>query len=172
MKPAIGRWLGALPFLLVGCHYPGTHTPVLAPPPPEPGLSQLDLTNGFDPNWLKASTEPFTLGPGDKLEIEVLGETTSRNTTVVAPDGKIYFNLLPGIDVWGLTLAQAKQRLESELGKYVRQQPQVSMVLRGVESKRVWVLGRVQAPGVYPVATPMTLLEAISTAGGTLGLSF
>jgi polysaccharide biosynthesis/export protein len=44
-------------------------------------------------------------------------------------------------------------------------------VLRGVESKRVWVLGRVQAPGVYALATPMTLLEALSLAGGTLGLS-
>jgi protein involved in polysaccharide export with SLBB domain len=44
-------------------------------------------------------------------------------------------------------------------------------VLRGVESKRIWILGRVQVPGVYPLAAPMTLLEAISTAGGTLGLS-
>jgi polysaccharide export outer membrane protein len=171
MKPAIGRWLGALPFLLVGCHYPGTHTPVLAPPPPEPGLSQLDLTNGFDPNWLKASTEPFTLGPGDKLEIEVLGETTSRNTTVVAPDGKIYFNLLPGIDVWGLTLAQAKTQIEQGLSKYTRDPPQISLVLREVESKHVWILGHVQAPGIYPLATPTTLLEALALAGGTLNLS-
>jgi len=134
-------------------------------------LSSVTLNKQIDPSWLQPPIQLFTLGPGDKLEIELLGEPSSRNTTIVAPDGKIYFNLLPGIDVWGLTLAQAKQRLESELGKYVRQQPQVSMVLRGVESKRVWVLGRVQVPGVYPVAAPMTLLEAISMAGGTLGLS-
>jgi protein involved in polysaccharide export with SLBB domain len=53
----------------------------------------------------------------------------------------------------------------------VRQGPQISLILRGVESKHVWVLGRVQAPGVYPIAAPMTLLEAVSLAGGTLSLS-
>jgi protein involved in polysaccharide export with SLBB domain len=44
----------------------------------------------------------------------------------------------------------------------------VSVTLRGVESKRVWLLGRFQAPGVYTMAAPTTLLEAISMAGGSL----
>jgi protein involved in polysaccharide export with SLBB domain len=57
------------------------------------------------------------------------------------------------------------------LANYVREKPQVSIILRGVESKRIWILGRVQAPGVYAMAAPMTLLEAISMAGGTLSLS-
>jgi protein involved in polysaccharide export with SLBB domain len=134
-------------------------------------MSSVALENQLDPAWLKPPTHLFTLGPGDKVEIEVLGDTNSNALTIVAPDGKIYYNLLPGIDVWGLTLPEAKQRLEAELSKYVRQLPQISLVLRGVESKRVWVLGRVQAPGVYPMAAPMTLLEAISLAGGTLSLS-
>jgi protein involved in polysaccharide export with SLBB domain len=134
-------------------------------------MSPVALGKPLDPSWLQPPKDLFTLGPGDKVEIELLGEPASKTTTVVAPDGKIYFNLLPGIDVWGLTIAQAKQRLEAELSKYVRQQPQISVVLRGVESKHIWILGRVQAPGIYPLATPMTLLEAISMAGGTLGLS-
>jgi polysaccharide biosynthesis/export protein len=120
---------------------------------------------------LQPPSEPFTLGPGDKLELEILGDPTSRTTTLVGPDGKIYFNLLPGVNVWGLTLSQATTELQRQLGNYLREQPQVSMVLRGVESKRVWVLGRVQAPGVYALAAPITLLEAISMAGGTLSLS-
>jgi protein involved in polysaccharide export with SLBB domain len=90
---------------------------------------------------------------------------------MVGPDGKIYFHLLPGTDVWGATLAQAKSRLETELGKFVRDKPQVLITLRGIESKRIWVLGRVQAPGVYAMTTPMTLLEALSMAGGTMALS-
>src|ERR1044071_308653 len=134
-------------------------------------LRPVALNQHIDPSWLQPPTQLFTLGPGDKVELELLGEATSRNTTVVAPDGKLYFNLLPGIDVWGLTLAQAKQQIEGELSKYVRQPPQVSIVLRGVESKHIWLLGRVQIPGIYPLAAPMTLLEAISLAGGTLGLS-
>ncbi len=138
---------------------------------PSGGLRRVTLTNQFDPAWLEPPTQLFTLGPGDRVEIELLGDPISRVTTVVAPDGKIYFNLLPGIDVWGMTLSQAKAALDAELSKYVRQQPQVSLVLRGIESKRIWVLGRVQAPGVYPIAAPMTLLEAVSLAGGTMSLS-
>jgi len=135
------------------------------------GLTPVGITNRLDPSWLNSPTQFFTLGPGDKLEMEIIGEPASRTTTMVAPDGKIYFNLLPGIDVWGMTLSQAKGRLEEELGKFMRERPQVSMVLRGVESKRVWVLGRVQQPGVYALAVPMTLLEAVSMAGGTLAMS-
>lgn len=133
----------------------------------EGGLSPVALTNRLEPALLQPPNELFTLGPGDKLELELIGEPTSRTATVVGPDGKIYFNLLPGLDVWGLTLAQAKSQLEQEMAKYVKERPQVSLVLRGVESKRIWILGRVQVPGVYAMATPMTLLEALSMAGGT-----
>src|SRR5262245_61685699 len=116
--------------------------PSFAPvPPKETGaqLNRVPLTNRFDPDWLKPPTNLYTIGPGDRLEIEVIGDPASRTASVVAPDGKIYFNLLAGIDVWGLTLAQAKSQIESELANYMREQPQVSLVLRGVESKRIWI---------------------------------
>jgi protein involved in polysaccharide export with SLBB domain len=129
------------------------------------------VSRKIEPAWLKPSPDLFTLGPGDRLEIEVLGDPASRAITIVAPDGKLYFNFLEGIDVWGATIAQAKALLENQLANYVREKPQVSIILRGVESKRIWVLGRVQSPGVYAMAAPMTLLEAISMAGGTLSLS-
>lgn len=134
-------------------------------------MAGVSLTNKIDPEWLHPPPEMFTLGPGDRVEIELLGDPGTRSTTIVAPDGKIYFNMLPGIDVWGMTLGQAKAAIEREYAPYVREQPQVSMVLRAVESKRVWLLGRVQAPGVYALSAPTTLLEAISMAGGTLSMS-
>jgi protein involved in polysaccharide export with SLBB domain len=71
------------------------------------------------------------------------------------------------MDVWGLTLGQTRDMIQHELGKYVRGQPQVNVILRGVESKHVWLLGRFQQPGVYNMSTPMTLLEAIAMAGGS-----
>jgi protein involved in polysaccharide export with SLBB domain len=139
--------------------------------PIHPALQQVRLEHQLDPAWLQPPTDLFTLGPGDRVELELMGEPTSRASTVVAPDGKIYFNLLPGVDVWGLTVSQAKAALEQQLAQYVRQQPQLSLVLRDVQSKHIWVLGRVQAPGVYPIVTPTTLLEAISLAGGTMSLT-
>ncbi len=164
--------LVSVPILLIGCQNPRHKHPSLAATPTESAkLNQVDLTNRFDANWLQPSTELFTLGPGDKLELEILGDPASKTITVVAPDGRIYFNLLPGLDVWGLTLGQAKTEIERELSKFVRDQPQVALLLREVASKHVWVLGHVQAPGLYPLAAPTTLLEALSLAGGTLNLS-
>ena len=105
--------------LLAGCQFPPHQTPAFSTPQPAPvALSQVDLTNRFDQSLLLPPTEPFTLGPGDKLEIQVVGDLTTKTTTVVGPDGKIYFNLLPGLDVWGATLSQAKALLERELAKY------------------------------------------------------
>lgn len=125
------------------------------------------MPSQLDPSLLRAPTNFFTLGPGDKLDIEMADETNSLTTTVVGPDGKIYFNLLPGLDVWGLTLGQTRELIEHELGKYVRGQPQVSITLRDVQSKRVWLLGRFQQPGVYNLTGPTTVLEAVAAAGGS-----
>src|SRR6266850_7167497 len=160
--------LAALVVLFMGCHHPRHQAGYRRMRPGAVTLSSVNLTNQIPADWLKPTGDLFTLGPGDRLEIEIIGEPASRTSTFVAPDGKIYFNLLPGIDVWGLTLSQAKAQLEKELANFVREKPQVSMVLRGVVSKRVWILGRVQAPGVYALAAPTTLLEAISLAGGTM----
>src|SRR6266568_4171822 len=124
-------------------------------------------TNRLNPDWLLPGTNRFTLGPGDRLEIELLGDETTRSTALVGPDGKIYFHLLPALDVLGLTLPQTKELLERGLTQYVREQPKVALTLRAAESKRVWLLGRLNLPGIYPMAGPMTLLEAISLASGS-----
>ena len=124
------------------------------------------LTNQLSPELLQPRGEMFTLGPGDALDIEILGTPTSRATTAVGPDGKIYYNLLPGLDVWGLTLGQTRDLVEQQLTKYMSQ-PRVSLTLRAVGSKYVWLLGRLNRPGVYPLTAPTTLLESIATAGGT-----
>ena len=132
---------------------------------PETGMRPVDSS------LLRQPDDAFTLGPGDRLEIEMLGDASTRSRAVVGPDGKIYFYILPGLDVWGLTLAETQAMISRELQKYVREKQQVSVILRSVESKRVWLLGRLGAPGVYPITGPTTLLEAISLAGGPLSAS-
>src|SRR3569833_2711625 len=128
---------------------------------------KLSVTNALDPALLRAPTNLFTLGPGDKLDIEMIEETNAPTTTIVGPDGKIYFSLLPGTDVWGLTLGQTREVLQHEMSRYVRGTPQINVSLRDVQSKHVWLLGRFQQPGVYNMAAPTTLLEAIASAGGS-----
>lgn len=117
------------------------------------------------PEWLKPPQKAYALGPGDKLEIEILGETGSRADTFVTPDSKVYYNLLPGLDVGGKSTAQLQQEMETLLKKFYKQ-PQVSVTLRDVISQRVWVLGRVNSPGMYPLKRPLRVLDAVSLAGG------
>jgi polysaccharide export outer membrane protein len=114
---------------------------------------------------LQQPTDHFKLGPGDKLDIEIMGETGSRAETFVTPDGKIYFDLLPGLDVNGITTITLKQQLESGLSKFYKH-PQVSVNLVDVSSQRVSVLGRVNQPGIYPLKRPLRVLDAVSLAGG------
>src|SRR5690349_16411316 len=113
-------------------------------------LTAVAVTNVPDAALLQLPTERFKLGPGDSLEIQLAGDTAVPTitgapaqpvTTIVGPDGKIYFNLLPGLDVWGLTLAQTKALIENELTKFMREKPQVSVTLRGISSRQVWLLG-------------------------------
>jgi protein involved in polysaccharide export with SLBB domain len=133
----------------------------------ESAFTQVAPTNALRSEWLQPPTNLFRLGPGDVITIENLGEPAAGATTaVVGPDGKIYYSLLPGISVWGLTLTETKELLEKELSRFTRVKPELSVTLRTVGSKRCWILGSVTAPGVYSLATPMTLLEAITLAGG------
>src|SRR5688572_1116292 len=133
-------------------------------------LTSIEDTNKIRPEWLHPPTNFYTLGPSNRLEIEIMNEPASRAMTTVAPDGKVYYYLLPGVDVWGLTLAQARDRIQEELGKVVVS-PQVGIQLRGIDSKRVWLLGRVQKSGVYSMTSPMTVLESLGLAGGTMTTS-
>ncbi|MEO7297476.1 MAG: polysaccharide biosynthesis/export family protein, partial [Verrucomicrobiota bacterium] len=169
--------LGLLGLIVSGCQHPGTQFNArVYDQPGATNAAQLSLqgfpsTNRFDAALLQPSPELFTLGPGDRVEIELLDDLGSRTTSTVGPDGKLYFNLLPGLDVWGLTLTQTKELLEQEFAKFVKTKPQISITLRDVASKRIWMLGRFKAPGVYSLTNSVTLLDAVMQAGGPANFS-
>ncbi|MDB6056085.1 MAG: Polysaccharide export protein [Verrucomicrobiales bacterium] len=129
------------------------------------------FTNRVSADLLQPGTNQFRLGPGDKMEIEFMDDVNSRTLTTVGPDGKIYFGILPGIDVWGMTLPETQAALEKAMGKFEKNPQRIGITLRGIESQYIWLLGRLNSPGTYPMVGPTTLLEALSYAGGTLTLS-
>lgn len=161
--------------LLGGC----ASQPKAAPSTKElPVAETIVVPRQPDPSLLKPAVDPFVLGAGDTIDIELIGAAAatdaeaanqaafSRSEVTVGPDGKIYFMYLPGLNVSGLTLAQAKARLESELSTYITK-PEVTLNIRKVQSRRVWLMGRLNQPGIYPLTGTMTLIEAITLAGGT-----
>lgn len=179
MKPAFASLHGPnglafaaalLVLVLAGCTTPGPSFDPRAQGGKQaaPAFSALALTNQLAREWLTPPADFYRLGPGDVLEIEILGEPTTRAGVTVGPDGKIYYGLLPGSFVWGRTLSETKAMLEDGLAKFIRVKPEVSLTLSTVVSKKVWLLGSLRRPGVYALAAPMTLLEAVSAAGGTV----
>lgn len=151
---------------LAGCATTSTKSTPADRFAPVPGVTSVTVTNEISSDLLRPDATLMTLGPGDQIEAEILGTANSRTTLTVGPDGKVYFYLLPGVDVWGLTLSEAKARLEKEVAGYISS-PRVSVTLKAVGSKQVWLLGRLRRPGIYPMTGPITLLEAIAQAGGT-----
>jgi polysaccharide export outer membrane protein len=156
-------FLGLVMTLLVGCR----STPHRAAAFNEDLLGDHQtVTNRLNPELLRPPADLFILGPGDQLDIQLAGSTNSLSHSTVGLDGKIYFSFLPGLDVWGMSLGQAKAAIETELAKYVSE-PSVQISLRAIGSKSVWLLGRLNKPGIYPFNGSMTLLESLAIAGGT-----
>ncbi len=134
-------------------------------------FQESSTTNAINPAWLKPSTNEFRLGPGDHLDIDMLGRGQETQPALVGPDGKIYFDLLPGVSVWGLTLSQTRDALQDQLSHFYKN-PRVTVTLREVRSSRIWVMGRINTPGIYPLETPMTVIDAVTRAGGLYTAQF
>jgi protein involved in polysaccharide export with SLBB domain len=147
--------------ILAGCASP-EFQPIAQP---RAAVQPVSVASPLDPSLLRPESAEMTLGPGDVIDVELLSQPGSRATLSIGPDGKIYYDLAPGIDVWGLTLKECKARLEKELASF-HGTPRVAVTLRAVGSKQVWMLGRMKKPGVYPMTGPVTLLEALAQAGG------
>src|SRR5690349_2925655 len=145
-------WVGPVVVaLLAGCSKPKPQTTPAAFADLNPAVKPAfqAITNQAEVLSVRPSSELFTLGPGDRIDIEIIGKPGSQAGTFVGPGGKIYYNLLPGLDVWGLTLEQTRELLQRELGKYITS-PEVAITLREVTSRHIWLLGRFNRPGIYP----------------------
>lgn len=126
---------------------------------------QVHTDTAIDPSWLVPPREPYRVGPGDELEIELLEFPETRQDCPVLPDGTVFFHILDGMKVSGLTLDEIAAGMEQELSTNYRR-PQVSIIMRNATNRKVWIMGRCKKPGVYTLDGPMTVLEAISLAGG------
>jgi polysaccharide export outer membrane protein len=107
-----------------------------------------------------------TLGPGDLFEVRVFQEPELSGIFQVGPQGDIIFPLCQKVVVGGLTPNGAAERLRACLaGGYMRN-PQVSVLVKEYNSKKVFVFGEVQKPGTFPYEEGMSIVQALTIAGG------
>jgi len=131
---------------------PENQKPVKAAPAAVPAKPATD-----DPNYL--------IGAQDVLDISVWKEPEVSRTVPVRPDGKISLPLLNDVQAAGLTPSQLAAQLTESLKKFVAN-PQVTVIVTTINSQRIYILGEVTRAGAYPLLPGMTVLQALSSAGG------
>jgi len=135
------------------------------------GFSQTGLHPAMAQDQPSRSNDPGTrgddylIGAGDVLEILVWREPDLSRTVTVRPDGKISLPLVDDVQASQGTLLQLKKRLAETLSGFV-EQPSVYVMLQENRSKKIYMVGKINSPGEYPLEKNMTVLQAIARAGG------
>ncbi|HEY6945971.1 MAG TPA: polysaccharide biosynthesis/export family protein [Candidatus Acidoferrum sp.] len=113
-----------------------------------------------------AADDPaYKIGAQDVLKIDVWREDQFTRTVPVRPDGKITLPLLNDIQAVGLTPMELAGVIRDELKKYLTN-PQVTVSMVEINSRRVYVTGEVTHPGSFALLPGMTVLQALTSAGG------
>jgi len=108
----------------------------------------------------------YRIGAGDVLQISVWKEPeASIANAVVRPDGKISVPLLKEIEVAGLTPTDVETLLTERFVKVI-QEPDVTVIVTGTHSQRIYAVGAVKKEGPIPFTYQMSVMQAISEAGG------
>ncbi|HVI03979.1 MAG TPA: polysaccharide biosynthesis/export family protein [Enhygromyxa sp.] len=135
--------------LLAGCFEPD-HSLI---PPAQP----VEVTSG--------------LALGDRFEVRVFHEEDIGGAFQVQEDGTIDFPLIGRVSVLGKTQAELAALLEAKLSEGYLRDPHVTVILTARENLEVSVLGEVTQPGSFPYVEKLTLVQAISNAGGLTELA-
>jgi len=123
--------------------------------------SQATAPTGNQP----AADANYTIGVDDVLDISVWKEPDVSRVVPVRPDGKISLPLISDVQAAGLTPADLATEIAGRLKKFLND-PQVTVIVSQINSRRVYVVGGVVRAGAYPLLPAMTVLQAISSAGG------
>jgi len=109
----------------------------------------------------------YVVGPQDVVTITVYDQAELSGSFTVDPDGTLTFPLIGRVKAAGLSLRELEEALRVKLADGYLKQPQVSASIEEYRSQRIFVMGEVRAPGTYQLTGTMSIIEAISRAGGT-----
>ena len=128
-----------------------------------PILSICVLFPGF--SHAQPESSHYLIGANDVLSIYVWKEPDLTRDVTVMPDGRITFPLIGEVVAQGQTVNQLKKTIGEKLEKFVTV-PEVTVIVSESRSRTIYTIGKVTRPGPYALAPNMTVLQALSTAGG------
>lgn len=137
------------------------------PRPEEPAKNTSPTADLPSADTPAAPVDPKTyrIGPEDVLSIMVWREKEMSGMFVVRPDGRITLPLAGELTVSELTPEQVQAKVVEMYSKYINK-PEVSVSLARVGSKKYYLVGQVLRTGTFPLVIPISVLEAINSAGG------
>jgi polysaccharide export outer membrane protein len=107
----------------------------------------------------------YVIGPDDVLSVLFWRDKDMTADVVVRPDGKISLPLINDIQAGGLTPSELCEAVKAVARRYV-EDPSVTVVVKQINSRKLFITGQVEKPGPYPMSGPTTVLQLIATAGG------
>jgi polysaccharide export outer membrane protein len=123
------------------------------------------------PRTAKPAAEDYTggskyrIGPEDILHIDVWGNPELTRDATVRPDGKISLPLIQDIQAEGRTASELSDVIRQRLLVYIKD-PEVAVIVTEINAPKIFVIGYVTKPGPYPLRGEMSVLQALSLAGG------
>src|ERR1700730_6247606 len=144
---------------------------LLLTPATSPAAPRQDATEGKPkaataaPQASPTNDAEYKIGPQDVLRIDVWKEPEISRTAPVRPDGRISLPLINDVQAAGLTSTQLAAIIADGLRKYITN-PQVTVGVTEINSRRVYVTGEVTKPGAFALLPNMTVLQALSSSGG------
>lgn len=112
-----------------------------------------------------ADASSYVVNPGDLLDISVWKEEELQREVRVLPDGTISFPLAGQMDVRGHTVGQVQETILNRIKAYIPDAA-VTVAVREAAGNKVFVLGQVQRPGEYAMNQRVSIMQALSMAGG------
>jgi polysaccharide export outer membrane protein len=114
---------------------------------------------------MDATSDHYALRPGDVVQISVWKETDLQADVLIRPDGGISFPLAGSLQAAGHTVAELTAELETRIRKFIPDAV-VTVTVKNAAGNRIYVLGKVNRPGDFPLIGPIDVMQALTLAGG------
>jgi len=115
--------------------------------------------------WPEEEEVKVVLQPGDMIEVRYAYWSDYDQEQFIRPDGKITLQLVDPVQAAGLTPEELSEHLHEIYADKLKD-PEISVIVRAMDSQRVYVGGEVRAPGLVRMSGRITALEAIMESGG------